>query len=74
MKEAAKQIEAETGYDVARAAGAAGRLRRARWAITTAAIIATADGPLPVGDALALGFLSLYGGYEVGMAIKDVMQ
>ena len=33
-----------------------------------------ADGPLPIGDALAVGFLALYGGYEVGMAVKDIRQ
>jgi hypothetical protein len=74
LKDAAKQIEAQTGYDPVRAAGSYGRARRARWALSTAAILATADGPIPVGDALAIGFLSLYGGYEIGMAIKDIRQ
>ena len=42
-----------------------GRLRRARRAITLAASLAAADGPLPIGDVLAIGVLGVYAGYEV---------
>lgn len=63
-----------TGYDTQRAIGAAGRIKRARWAAITAGTLAAADGPLPIGDALAIGFLGAYAVFEVGMAISDIRQ
>ncbi len=74
LRQGSREIQKTTGYDVARAAQAPGRLRRAQWAFGVAGTLAMADGPLPIGDALAAGFLALYGGYEVGMAVKDIRQ
>jgi hypothetical protein len=42
-----------------------GRARRAKWAFRTAAILAAADGPLPIGDIAAIGVLGVYGTYEL---------
>jgi hypothetical protein len=74
LRQGSREIQKSTGYDPVRAVGAYGRLRRARWAATTAGILAAADGPLPIGDALAIGFLGAYSIYEVGMAISDIRQ
>ena len=74
VRKAGKQFEKETGYDPVRATGAYGRFRRARWAFTTAATLAMADGPLPFGDALAIGLLAGYGAYETVSGIQDVLQ
>jgi hypothetical protein len=74
VRKAAKQFQKDTGYDPVRAAGAHGRFRRARWAFTTAATLAAVDGPLPVGDALAIGLLAGYGAYETVSAIQDILQ
>jgi hypothetical protein len=61
-------------YDAKRATRAPARARRAKWAFTLAASMALADGPLPIGDAIAIMTLSAYAGYELGMAYKDVRQ
>ena len=74
VKQASKEFEQKTGYDVMRASGGYGRLRRARWAFTTAAAIAAADGPLPFGDAAAIAFLAGYGVYETVTGIGDFVQ
>ena len=50
-----------------------GRMRRARWAASTAIGLAAADGPLPFGDAAALVFLVLYAGYETIGGTRDVL-
>lgn len=71
---ASKEVQETTGVDVLKVSRAHGRARRARWAFTTAAAIAAADGPLPIGDAIAVGVLGAYGVYEVGMAVKDVAE
>jgi hypothetical protein len=74
VRKAGKQIQKETGYDVIRAAGAHGRFRRARWAFTTAAVLAAADGPLPIGDAAAVALLAGYGVYETVSGVQDILQ
>jgi len=70
MKESSKSL----GYDVARASRGLGRMRRARRAVTIAAALAAADGPLPIGDALAIGFLGTYAAYEMAVGLTEVVQ
>ena len=74
VRQASKEVQEKTGIDVLKISRAHGRARRARWAITTAATLAAVDGPLPIGDAIAIGVLGAYAGYEAGMAIKDVAE
>lgn len=74
VKKASKEVQQSTGIDAMQLSRAHGRARRARWALTTAAALAAVDGPLPVGDAIAIGVLGAYAGYEVGMAVKDVKE
>ena len=50
---------------VAEVGSVPGRARRARMAFTIAGTLAMADGPLPIGDALAIGVLVGYGSYEI---------
>jgi hypothetical protein len=73
-KKAAKQIQQDTGVDLVKLVGVAGRKRRAVWAFRAAAALALADGPLPMGDALAIGVLAAYGTYEVVQGVKDVQE
>lgn len=73
-KKATREIKKKTGYDLERASGAPGRFRRAQWAMSTAAVLATADGPLPIGDAIAVVFLTGYGLYEGASAVMDIVQ
>jgi len=61
ISEAAKEMGLEP-KDVIEAGG---RLRRASRAIKLAAFLAAADGPLPIGDMLAIGVLGVYAGYEI---------
>ena len=70
MKESSEAI----GYDVARASRGVGRLRRAKRAFGIAAVFAAADGPLPFGDAVAVGVLGSYGIYEVVTGVGDIVQ
>ena len=42
------------------------RLNRVRVALTVAVTLAAADGPLPIGDTLALAGLLIYSGWELG--------
>ena len=73
-KKAMKEIKQATGVDVHRLVGAGGRAKRVNWALRVAAALALADGPIPVGDAIAAGFLVTYAAYEVGMTVHDVKQ
>ncbi len=73
-RKAMKEISQETGYDVQRASRGAGRLRRARRVLGIAATLAAADGPLPFGDAVAIGVLGIYGTYEVVQGAADLAQ
>jgi hypothetical protein len=45
----------------------AGRMRRTQRALVMAATLAAADGPLPIGDTLAITGLLIYAGYEIGV-------
>ncbi len=72
-KLALKQVSPD-GYDLNRAARGAGRARRARWALSLAGTLAMADGPLPIGDVLAIGVLGVYGTYEATQAYGDFRQ
>ena len=62
------------GYSAQRVTRGVGRARRARWAFVTAATLAAADGPLPIGDAAAIVFLAGYGIYEGYGAVQDIIQ
>lgn len=72
-KAALKHASSE-GYDFNRAARGAGRARRARSALSLAGTLAMADGPLPIGDVLAIGVLGVYGVYEGTQAYGDIRQ
>ena len=50
-----------------------GRARRVRRAVTLAFALAAADGPLPIGDMLAIGVLTAYATYEVYVAARDFL-
>jgi len=53
------------GLDPVELAESIARTRRARRAIQVALLLAAADGPLPIGDMLAIGVLGVYAGYEI---------
>ena len=61
------------GLDAKEAGELHGRARRARRAATLAFVLATADGPLPIGDMLAIGLLSAYVTYEVYATTRDFL-
>lgn len=71
LREGSRSVERDTGLDLAKLGKKYQRAKRARWAITTAGTLAAADGPVPIGDALAMGFLALYGAYEVVQIFTD---
>ena len=50
------------------------RLRRARRALSIAAALALADGPLPIGDAIAVVGLGAYAVYEINYAAGDPLR
>jgi len=68
------KYQGKEDYDTVRAMKAAGRYRRARWAFGIAAGLAIADGPLPIGDAIAIAGLTIYGAGELVYAAHDVIQ
>ncbi len=55
----AEETESRTHWDDT-------RKMRVRTALTVAASIAFADGPLPIGDSLAVAGLLIYSGWELG--------
>lgn len=59
---------ASGGLTVREVASRVGRAQRARRAIAIAATLAAADGPLPIGDTLAIVGLTIYAGWELGHA------
>ena len=52
----------------------AARLRRARRAVSVALAIAAADGPLPVGDSIAIVGLGFYAAWEINHAAGDPLR
>ena len=50
-----------------------GRVRRMRRAATLAFTLAAADGPLPIGDMLAIGVLGAYVTYEGYVITRDFL-
>jgi len=52
----------------------AARVRRARRAISLALGIAAADGPLPIGDTIAVVGLGVYAAWEINHAAGDPLK
>ena len=65
VRAVSKEVESKIGLSPLKVLEKHGKARRAAWAITTAATLAAADGPLPIGDIAAIGFLGAYAAYEV---------
>jgi hypothetical protein len=61
-------------YDAGRALRSYERLRRAKTVATWAIALAAADGPLPIGDTIAIVLLASYGIYETARAVDDIVQ
>ena len=61
-------------YSVTRAMRAPRRYTQARNAIAIAATMAASDGPLPIGDVIAIGFLTGFAVYQGYQGIRDVIQ
>ena len=51
----------------------ASRATRAYRAGALAGTLAAADGPLPIGDVLAIGVLSVYAGYETYRILDELL-
>jgi len=58
------------GLDLVESAESIARIRRATRAAQLAIILASADGPLPIGDMLAIGVLGVYAGYEIYKSVE----
>jgi hypothetical protein len=69
-KMAAPMPKPKPGVKMARNLSRAGRAHRA---LVVAGTVAAADGPLPVGDLIAIGILSAYAGYETYRILDDVL-
>jgi hypothetical protein len=50
------------------------RAKRARSAVTVAMTLAAVDGPLPIGDTVAIGLLAGYATYEAVLAFRNVVE
>jgi len=74
LSKAVSKSTKNESYDPIRASRAPGRARRARYALQIAATLAAVDGPLPFGDALAIGVLGTYATYEIIGAVGDIIQ
>ena len=59
----------KSGVKMARNLSRAGRAHRA---LVLAGTVAAADGPLPIGDVVAIGILTAYAGYETYRIIDDL--
>ena len=64
------QVSESMGFDSIETVESIARIRRARRAVQLAIILASADGPLPIGDMLAIGVLGAYAGYEVYKTVE----
>lgn len=51
-----------------------GRAKRARTAARIAIGMAAVDGPLPIGETIAVGFLAGYAAYESVLAFREVVE
>jgi len=69
-KEIVRLAAEKMGVDIEELGKVPGRMRRARRAITIAATLAAADGPIPVGDVVAIGVLGAYAGYEIYKTVE----
>jgi len=65
-----EQAADAVGRDPLEAAESIARIRRARRAAQLAILLASADGPLPIGDMLAIGVLGVYAGYEIYKSVE----
>jgi len=61
------------GLDPVEVAESIARVRRARRAVQLALLLAAADGPLPIGDMVAIGVLGVYAGYEVYKTVDTLI-
>jgi len=61
-------------YDIVRAMRAPRRYTMARNALGLAGTLAAADGPLPIGDVLAIGVLTGFAVYQGYHGVKDLVQ
>jgi len=61
-------------YSISRAMRAPRRYTQARNALGLAAMLAASDGPLPVGDVLAIGVLTGFAVYQGVEAVRDIVQ
>ena len=68
---ASREIKDKSGVDIGKMFSGISHAKRASWAARTALALSLIDGPLPFGDALAIGGLAVYGGYETYQAVKD---
>ena len=73
-KKAVNEVSDKAGIDLVKVSSAIGRKKRAHWAFRTALALSLVDGPLPIGDAIAIGGLAAYGTYEVVMLAKDMSE
>ena len=67
------QVSESAGFDLLEKAESIARIRRARRAAQMAILLASADGPLPFGDMLAIGVLGVYAGYEVYKTVETLV-
>jgi len=74
MSAGGRQADQSSDYDYGKALFSTARLRRARLATTVALGIAAADGPLPIGDAIAIAGLTIYAGVELIFFAHEVIQ
>ena len=68
---AAREIKETSGVDLGKFVEGISHAKRASWAARTALAISLVDGPLPFGDVIAIGVLTVYGAYETYEAVKD---
>ncbi|MDA9964167.1 hypothetical protein N9D18_00540 [bacterium] len=71
---AVAKVSRKENYDIGRAMRAPRRYTQARNAISLAAMLAAGDGPLPVGDVLAIGVLTGFAVYQGVQGIRDIVQ
>ncbi len=65
--ESVMSVARDTGESRTHVVDNLGRLRRTKRAMAMAVTLAAVDGPLPIGDSLAIAGLLIYSGYEIGV-------